>query len=408
MSLEEMRRRVHAAADKVEVPPPPADLLSGEVRRMPGRRRGLGVALAAAAAVLAVVGIGAIVVDRDRQDRSEQVLSGPQKATTGALLAVALEHVDVEPASLEALDDSDRRYGRGTVGGDIRFDPAEGYDGDLLRVTASPGRLPKDVCDRAATCDRWDTEQGRVVLSWVPHMPEEDPGLVTVALQAQGEWRMAHLASGVLIDGDPRGIEELPVSVDQMTAIVTDPRFSLRTTAEAVRAGEELDVAGEEGEAEAQGGDREDATPRMLAGFVQSELEAVQEARPSTFEEPDGPTGDGEGVHVRLAYGTELDLLMVTEPGERPLACPQGYRCYRGDEGALYAWTPRGSDLAIFRDRGDFAVRLWIRDPAFRVRAREDFLDNVLVRLAELTEHPELAPRMPAEHAEVPVPGWTD
>jgi len=406
MSIEELRRRVHAAADKVEVPPPPADLLSGNVRRLPGRR-GLGVALAAAAAVLAVIGIGAVVVDRDDDRDSARVTATEEKATAGALLAVALDHADVRPSSLESLSDADLRYGRGTVGGDIRFSRSEGDDGELLRVTATPGRLPRDLCDTRRTCDRLQTGEGEVVLRWEPYMPEEDPGIVAVARQAQGEWHQAYYA-GQVIDRDPREIGSLPVSVDDMVAIITDPRFGLRTTADAVAAGEELQIAGEDSEPGTAGGSVDDATPRGMAGFVQEQLQAVSSARPSTFEEPAGPTGEGEGVHVQLTYGTELDLLLVTRPGDRPLTCPAGYRCFRGDDRAVYGWTPRGSDLVVMRDRGDFAVRLWIHDPEFSVSSREDFLDNVLVQLADLTDNEALAPEMRADLAEVPVRGWRD
>lgn len=410
MSIEEIRRRVHAAADGIEVPPPPADLLAhagGSGVRRPGGRRGLGMALLAAASVVAAVGIGAVVVDRTADDPTSVGQSGRVDATGGALAAVALEHAGVRPDRIEALTEADLRYGRGTVGADIRLSPAEGEDGDLLRVTATPGRAPADLCADTDHCARTESRRGELAVSWSLQVPEEDPGVIRVVLQTDDAWHMAYY-SGVVIDRDPREIEHLPVSVETMTAIVTDDRFGLRTTPEAVAAGDALRVMGEGEEPDTEGGALDDWEPRMVAGLVQEELGTVRSARESTYDEPAGPTGEGAGVHVELDFGTEFELLLVEEPGGDPLACPQRYECFRGDDRTVYGWTEAGTDLVVFRDRGDFAVRMYVHDEELFVDSREGFLDNTLVQLADLTDHPGLAPRMRADYVEVPVPGWSE
>lgn len=59
-------------------------------------------------------------------------------------------------------------------------------------------------------------------------MPEEDPGIVVITLQRDGEYESAHL-SGPDITKDPRTLD-LEAGVDDLVAVLSDPRFGLTTT----------------------------------------------------------------------------------------------------------------------------------------------------------------------------------
>ena len=54
-------------------------------------------------------------------------------------------------------------------------------------------------------------------------------------------------SSGPSIEGDPRELD-LRISVDEMVAIIADPRFGLKTTPEMVEAGAALDGFPDDGE----------------------------------------------------------------------------------------------------------------------------------------------------------------
>ena len=201
-------------------------------------------ALAAGIAVAAVL-IGIFVVTRDSGgddggSDNVPVSIDPAElvpATDASLAAVALEHIDRDPAYFEALYREDGRYPDGTVGADIRFGGGEGDDGDLLRLTASPGR-DRISCE-FGHCADIQTDHGNVLLFWQEEAPEEDPGIVAVSMQRDGMVLRVY-ASGPAITGDPRDLD-LEISVDVMVGIVTDPRFGLETTPDMVEAGEELD-----------------------------------------------------------------------------------------------------------------------------------------------------------------------
>lgn len=203
--------------------------------------------LSASAAVAAVIGLAAAVALMDDTDQVSPDSTQPSTvgtselvpATDASLVAVALQHVDVDEPRFDLLYRDDGRYTDGTLGGDIRFDYDGESDGDLLRVLASPGEPELDPCELGADCATQETDAGVVTIAWEEEVPEEDPGFVAVSLQRGSEYLRVLLA-GPAITGDPTDLD-LAVSVDDLVAIVTDPRFGLRTTQEMVEAGEALD-----------------------------------------------------------------------------------------------------------------------------------------------------------------------
>ena len=69
--------------------------------------------------------------------------------------------------------------------------------------------------------------------------PEEDPGLVVVIAELDTHTVVLRY-SGPDITGDPRDLG-LPISVDTVVDIVTDPRVAPTTSQEAIDSGEEID-----------------------------------------------------------------------------------------------------------------------------------------------------------------------
>lgn len=192
--------------------------------------------------VVAAILIGIFVLTRGAGDGDSEDSDAPVDpatlvpATDAALMAVALEHVDQEPDYFEVLYREDGRFPKGTLGGDLRFHAGGGDDGGLLRLIVAPGRQ-QDPCE-FGECAEVTTDAGPVTLYWQLEVPEEDPGIVAVELRRKG-MSLRVYQSGAKITEDPRELD-LEISVDDMVAIVADPRFGLETTPEMVDAGEEL------------------------------------------------------------------------------------------------------------------------------------------------------------------------
>lgn len=79
-----------------------------------------------------------------------------------------------------------------------------------------------------------------VTVRWQVGQPEEDPGYV-VALRRRGATATVASYSGPDITGDPRRMD-LPVSTDDLVALIRDPRVALTTTAETVEASSRFEV----------------------------------------------------------------------------------------------------------------------------------------------------------------------
>lgn len=80
-----------------------------------------------------------------------------------------------------------------------------------------------------AGCEEWRTPDGTVHLSWSGQSRENGPGLVSVELATADTHRRATVlaSAGAPETGDPRGLD-LPLSVEQLEALVHDPGLALR------------------------------------------------------------------------------------------------------------------------------------------------------------------------------------
>ncbi len=215
--------------------------MNGEPVERNGTLKVLGVGIVVAALLIGIFVLTRGDEDGDDGDASSAPITvDPSElvpATDASLIAVALEHIDVDPRYFEELYREDGGYTKGTVGGDIRFGGGEGDDGDLLRLIASPRGTGSDSCEYYE-CAEIQTGAGKVTLFWALKVPEEDPGVVGVEMERDGMELRIH-ENGPAIEADPRELE-LPVSVDEMIAILTDPRFGIETTPEMIEAGDEL------------------------------------------------------------------------------------------------------------------------------------------------------------------------
>lgn len=162
----------------------------------------------------------------------------PAPATPEALVAVALSHLTPEPDEIELYRADDEVDDQGTkspwIGGQLRWDPDPDWSLSV-RVQKRPVEFQECEDDPTRTCG----EVGDALLSW--QGPGEDsPGYLTVYAVRDGELRSIGY-EGYGVTGDPRK-EELPVDLEELAAIVTDPAFALTTTQGAVDAGEKLEA----------------------------------------------------------------------------------------------------------------------------------------------------------------------
>ncbi|KQY63697.1 hypothetical protein [Nocardioides sp. Root140] len=288
--------RLHDATTSIDVPPLDTGALL-DVGHRARRRRRLAAGAAGVAALAVVVGTAGVVAALQGGDADRNVVTTTPAdlvavTTPGALAAIVLEHVDAEPASMGDADDFKGSLDPGAVGADLRFDPGEAEDGDLLLAAAAPGAIDDLGCgEDGTTCDSWSTDQGKVTLAWQEEMPEEDPGIVIVAQQRKGEYTWVMYA-GDQITGDPRELD-LSISVDEMTSIATDPRFGLKTTQEAVDAGSRLD-----------GFETETAETRVPITFPALAAIALDHmaAEPTSMEEEFEETTPQEVTAVKLSF----------------------------------------------------------------------------------------------------------
>jgi hypothetical protein len=162
---------------------------------------------------------------------------GAEPTTPEALAAVASEYAGA-PSSATAERVLDE-YDEGAVGARLRYDADGEGDGDMLAVAVGTG-LPRSLfsCHTGAFDGCEEAEGG--TLAWEDHEPEEDPGVVYVAVE-KGEVTVLVMQTGPTVDKDPRALE-LAVSVDDMFAIAHDDRVDLTTSRATIDAGEALDA----------------------------------------------------------------------------------------------------------------------------------------------------------------------
>ncbi|GAA1476178.1 hypothetical protein GCM10009623_06240 [Nocardioides aestuarii] len=299
--------------------------------------------------------------------------------TPRAIAAIAIDHVGADTSERGATY-TDEDSPPGWLGADLRYRPSPGDDGDLVRVVVAPGEPAQDPCVHAE-CAELDTDVAgaRLVLRWEELVPEEDPGVVMVVMLRDDEYSFA-LQAGPAITDDPRQLD-LPESVEDMVAVVEDPRLRLETTADAVTAGGDLaDWEGEDPEPSgppATG--RADLTDRAVAVVVDERLPGAVAARPpeSDWGEVVGSELEYEGapgVRVTVAAVGTGDPCRPARCRERRTDVPGAALLAGRDESGRVLVLRLPEQVVVLRQVGDVFTEAQlaavVEDPRLRLRTR--------------------------------------
>lgn len=170
----------------------------------------------------------------------DDVRGGDEPTTPRALAFVAAEHTG-DPSSATTDTDAVEEFQAGGVGAELRFGSDGEYDGDMLVLAVGseldPALLDCDSPSNDFLAGCHETEHG--LLMWEDEAPEEDPGVVYVAVP-KGDASVLVVYAGPAISADPRDLE-LPISVETLFAIAQDPRVDLTTSLAAVEGGKDID-----------------------------------------------------------------------------------------------------------------------------------------------------------------------
>lgn len=151
------------------------------------------------------------------------VPAGP--VTPDAIETIARDHLD-DPSSSGAgeLDGSDPH---GSVAARLR------YDDEHVDVVVGPPHRPNEtaahLCDEGyVECADLDTDVdgGTLTLLWQEQVPEEDPGIIVLVLEREGECSLVRWGGDVVVSGDPRDLD-LAVPVDDAVDLLEDERLRL-------------------------------------------------------------------------------------------------------------------------------------------------------------------------------------
>ncbi len=167
----------------------------------------------------------------------------PGPITHRAVAAVALEHLPTDTSSRDASY-TDESTPAGQVSVDLRYGADGEYDGDLVSVAVSAQRPPEGgACssDLGQHCVDLPTEVkgAELQLRWTEEEPEEDPGVVGIALLRDGGETATIGYSGPTITGDPRRLD-MPIGVEKLVAVLEDPRLRHQATSSTIALGDEL------------------------------------------------------------------------------------------------------------------------------------------------------------------------
>lgn len=198
-----------------------------------------------------MVALGLVAAGCGRETASDSVdTSDWVEVTPEAIANIVADHTDLDIVSIEGGDP--RRTGG--VGVSIDFTFSDVQRGDEVEGSISLGvadaanqEAPEDEepCPRPLSeCADLDTPEGTVRLGWQTEAIESDPGLIIMDFETDGVVKSLYYYAEAITD-DPRRLD-LTVDVDQMVAILTDPRFGLTTPPELVSA----DASTEPGRAE--------------------------------------------------------------------------------------------------------------------------------------------------------------
>ncbi len=207
----------------------------GAARRAHVRRTRM--VASAVSTLVVVIGIAGLVVAL-RPDRDAPVVDQTVDTTPGALVVVAEDHLRASPSDVNNSSDFEG-YPAGSVAVTMSVpQPGRARPGMLTLVAAPSAIAHARDCDRLVGCAEVQTPSGSIELGWYDDTGLGSQGLV-VAVGRRGEQMMMAVWTGHSFSGDPRQ-SDLAVSVDELVAIVSDPRFGVTTTPEAVARGRGL------------------------------------------------------------------------------------------------------------------------------------------------------------------------
>ncbi|MGB0101228.1 MAG: hypothetical protein WBP61_13190 [Nocardioides sp.] len=283
------------------------------------------------------VAVAVALVVTSRPDHS------PAPATKQALAAVTVDVLDIEPSSYNVNPQWDVPE---PLGVELRWHPGGDHDAHLLHVRVAEagddarGENVDGPCPRFYDCARWRGDDGAFRLRWQEESPEEDPGILTLSYATAGEVRSVTYA-GQELQGDPRRQADLPVSIDDLERLLTDPRLSATTTQAMV----DTDLA-----KWPEPDDTGDAVPTTSEEVAQwLDLDAV--TRPEDGGSPADVSdyADGSiGVTLRSPDRVTTVVLVPADADEVP-TCPDGWHC-RTQNGwpgpVVTGWRP-GEAIAI-------------------------------------------------------------
>lgn len=197
--------------------------------------------------VLAVLGLCAVLTACT--DNREPVV-GDEPITTEAIAAIMVEHIDLEPLETHPFPALTNRkkspyapWPELAEGAVIHFGGLpEGVvvvagDHVSIRLIVQPPPHTPTPCESCVE----DSFGGHdVIISWRDQEPEEDPGFVTLLDRRDGE-EVTLVLLGPYITDDPRDLD-LGVPLEDLAALVTDPRLSLTTSQEVVDLGDSVEL----------------------------------------------------------------------------------------------------------------------------------------------------------------------
>ncbi|WP_406031553.1 hypothetical protein OG801_23085 [Nocardioides sp. NBC_00163] len=294
-----------------------------------------GMALLAAALLLTGCGSDDVseAAEADEKPRPTQAASidpadlrpGNQPATPEAIAAITLQRVPVQPEAFEGGDVYFEQDEVGTVllwGADHSLEVKAGaVDDDLLSTWCHDGM---------SGCVEMKAATGTSTVAWDLATDDGTPGQLMVSHASGGVERRAAYV-GEKITGDPRKLD-LEVSVDDLVALVTDPRLGTKTTMKMTKA----QVSGFPSEG-ANGTDEVALTAGAIAAGL---LETKAYADIDSFEKADvsaygkgafGVVGTTPGGTVTAVHAPNLPA------GKRK--CPTTLTCSKGDTDGYDGWS---------------------------------------------------------------------
>ena len=185
---------------------------------------------------------------------ADEPVVGDEPITTEAIAAIMAAHIDLEPVETHPYPALTNRtkapfapWPELAEGAVINYvgvpdDMVVLGDGVSISVIVRPASQTASPCEEITYACVEDSVEGHdVSVAWQDHQPEEDPGIVRIIDRRDGE-DVSLLLIGPYITDDPRELE-LGVPIEDLAALVTDPRLSFRTSQEVVDLGAEVELA---------------------------------------------------------------------------------------------------------------------------------------------------------------------